>query len=1273
MARRTWALKLLDDCQAMSQQATQRYEEINGITQAVDAAVLNLEKHVKALDEKNANVQNWATEIRKEQEVVGGDWNVLFGRVQSIPAHRELIEFAIGHSLPSQHNATLQDFIDVEHTKTAVQVMTKVAKELPQDGVSVGTKVDTIMSRMDQLFDRVESSPARNMTGQVKEPANLIQDIEPLVRKVSNDYESVLSYENSPKSISQASKSALLHTKNFLPNLLKRSVEMHDILKNVSEARNEAASDAIEAMHDIASLTTLVGEANAQFATINLNAEAEEALHLVSILNSIPQNYASLLAEAVRRQEWSEKIRSDSATLANEMATFREEEEKRRRRWQKTAGADLLGNQTEAKVMDLEINVLKAEEEWPSASREDLEELIHHLQAHGSPSQMITDVSKILEELKAPTKQQTKRAKAFKAGSIHEAALGKSGLLIRGDDEIVRVLQEEKQRTESKLKSAESRIRRLEDLLHRQSHISRTSTGNMFQIPSTPISELPSAGFPPFSPRPEDMSRRSSVSSRRFSANHGAEEKSLQQKVLVLEADLVAERERASGLQGELDAGKIAKTELQGQIKQATSIKNDLMGNFEAQQREFLEERKSLENEIKRLKSKLDELEDEMDRYLGSRENEKISIDERVKALSSELDLARKEAAAEAQKAQGQVEFLRRETQLQREVQDKLERENLKLKEERKEFEGRAQTAESLVDEHYQTLVELFNRFSPTARVPVNSADLVDKLLNRASDLVRDLDVARNDVVIAQADHKNAQASFESVKSDFHRAQTELEKVRSTSVELKEDAATQRARYDALEAELDEGQQQLVLLREKIAHGETGSEALRTRLEEEERKVTAMSSDLATRFSHVGALEEELRTSKDRYRTLQAKTDTLSAQLDARSSHVKDLSQRVYVQNDRLCRLLNRLSYSVTREGGSMTIQRIPRPDRSMINANDSSDPGTNMRRSISGAIARKSMVDSGDLDLLNWMHNDDSIGEAERYASYVEKIASFDIDQFSEAITKRVKDMEYTAKKYNKDARSYREKSHIAQKEAHEKIAFKNFREGDLALFLPTRNQATGAWAAFNVGAPHYFLREQDSHKLRSRDWLLARIHRVEDRVVDLSKSMSSTKLNVSDGKSFGEASNGGDSFEDDNPFDLSDGLRWYLIDAVEEKPGAPSTPGLGKSTVASTHIDATGDIRRQKKSSSAGVEGLNKTLSKSLDSRRSSTNSKRGLPSGINGLLKSSANPGDNASLKSNSTAQVTGETSDAQIIKGKDISADKNNNAEVGYHQIDDLIGP
>lgn len=1238
MARRSWALKVVDDCESMSAQAQLRYSEVDVITRAVDAAVFNLEKHVKALDQKNADIQGWAADLQKEQDLTGTDWEAAIARLRSLPATADMIKFITGRDIRrNSRKPSLEYLVDSEEVKMAGGLVQNISTQLSRNGTELGRKVDEVLKRTDELFEKVERSPARSTMGRSAESIQLLQDIEAIAKKVSNDYESVLGYANTPKSVSQASKSALLHTRNFLPNLSKRSLEMDELLRNATEARNQIASDSLGFMHDIAALTSMLGDANTRFASMDLDGDGADAFHLLSTLTTLPVIYASFIAEAIRRREWNDKVRSDSSTLANEMAAFQDEEARRRRKWQKSTGVALWGEKTERKVMGLEVNLHGDEEEWPAATRRDLEELLEVLQSQEAKAGIIDDVTKIISDLNNPTKQQSKRAKAFKAGSIHEAALGRSALLMRGDDDLIRVLQDEKAKIESKLKTAESRVRRLEDLLHRQSHISRTSTGNVFQLSSNISPDAQNNANPMASPRlNEDTSRRSSVSSRRFSANQGPDEKAFQQKVLSLEAELIAERERVSGMEKEISMRT-------AMVEEANSTKKDLMENFDAQQREFVEERKSLEDEIKRLKSKLEELEDEIDRFLGSRENERTNIDERVRALQEELEKVRKEAEEDAKIAQGKIDFLRDDVKKQREANETMEKQLQKLRDENKAVTARAGTAESAVDEQWNILRDVHTQLTDGKSVPDELSVLREVLINTSGDLVAELESIKSDAVIARSDRDTAHKSLAEVKAELIESREKLSLEEAESSQLRETLSAEQAKFSALEAELTDERQQLSALRTKIADGETGSEALRNRLEEEERKVTNMSEYLASKLSRIGSLEEEMRSVQDKLHSAQAKHEKLSSRFDARTGRAKDLTQRVYAQNDRLCRLLERLSYSVTREGGSMVIQRIPKPDRSNanINANDSSDPGSSIRRSMSGAVTRKAMVDSGDLDLLYWMHNDDSEVESEKYDAYLSAIGSFDVEAFCEVITKRIKDIEYTAKKYSKDARAYREKSHMAQKEAHEKIAFKNFKEGDLALFLPTRNQATGAWAAFNVGAPHYFLREQDSHKLRTRDWLLARIHKIEDRVVDLSKSMSGAHLNVSDGRSFGETSNGGDSFEDDNPFDLSDGLRWYLIDAAEEKPGAPSTPGLGKTTVASAHIDATGSIRRSKK---VTTEGINRTLSKSLDSRRSSSNSKKAVPAS-SPLVKT----GSTTSLKPNPPASepVAEDMSSAQAI--------------------------
>ena len=69
-----------------------------------------------------------------------------------------------------------------------------------------------------------------------------------------------------------------------------------------------------------------------------------------------------------------------------------------------------------------------------------------------------------------------------------------------------------------------------------------------------------------------------------------------------------------------------------------------------------------------------------------------------------------------------------------------------------------------------------------------------------------------------------------------------------------------------------------------------------------------------------------------------------------------------------------------------------------------------------------------------------------------IEELRSFDHDGLLEAIAKTGK----TIRKWQKMCKAYRERS-------KGKISFRNFAEGDLALFLPTRNSPSRPWAAFN------------------------------------------------------------------------------------------------------------------------------------------------------------------------------------------------------------------
>ena len=72
--------------------------------------------------------------------------------------------------------------------------------------------------------------------------------------------------------------------------------------------------------------------------------------------------------------------------------------------------------------------------------------------------------------------------------------------------------------------------------------------------------------------------------------------------------------------------------------------------------------------------------------------------------------------------------------------------------------------------------------------------------------------------------------------------------------------------------------------------------------------------------------------------------------------------------------------------------------------------------------------------------------------ASFLETLRTYDLDAFSEAVTK----VGSVMRELLKQCKDYR-------KRAKGKISFRNFAKGDLALFLPTRNSQSKPWAAFN------------------------------------------------------------------------------------------------------------------------------------------------------------------------------------------------------------------
>jgi autophagy-related protein 11 len=630
---------------------------------------------------------------------------------------------------------------------------------------------------------------------------------------------------------------------------------------------------------------------------------------------------------------------------------------------------------------------------------------------------------------------------------------------------------------------------------------------------------------------------------------------------------LAAEKEAVANLQKEARSRNDEDGDLKRQMEETKLTKKDLMENMEAQQKEFAEERRSLEDELAKYKLKVEDAEDDLDRVLGSREHERASTDTKIQSLEAEVDQVRHEATEEVRSLVSHI----------------------------KNLESDLQQREDLDAQRRTSLVTVHKQLSSEKTAPEDHDQLISQLEDLASRSVTHLQDLTQAVAIAKSENQAIRSRAEKMESELTARIDGCETERNS---LREQLDIEKAKAVSIKAKLEEQHGHLEDLRTKFAEGETGSEALRQRVSEEESQVEKLSTQLAESKSHAISLDVALMALQ---KQISKDSETDASRLQNTASRAKEVSRRLYGVHERLLRLLEAFGFLVSYEGETMLLQRASRASASTMLI----DPSNSINRSVttpSPTPLKMHLEDLGDLTFLQWPETDDAEEETQRYKELTSTLDQFDLEMFCEAVMKRMRDMEHTARKFQKETRAYREKYHRAQSEAHEKIAFRSFKDGDLALFLPTRNQATRPWAAFNVGAPHYFLREQDSHKLHGREWLVARISKVEERVVDLSKAMESARIS-SDSRSI----TSGVSYEDDNPFELSDGLRWYLLDAAEEKAGAPSTPGLGKTTVASAHVDAKGSIRMTKK---FGSNGPTKTLNKSLDSRRSSANSRKSVP---------------------------------------------------------------
>ena len=1192
MTRRTWALDVAEIVRNGVEIVQKYSDEAEVIARSTTVALDNLKSHVGTVQNKFQKTQRWALDMLEEHKSALSDWQASTDVLKELPVRNDIVKVLQPSSSDNTDTSTLYSLVDMDKMLKAETDLSNASDVFQAKLQELGESVEELLQKTSKVQKNGESDPPN-----YGDSSGLLEESETLAKRISTDYEEVLRFQDNAKSIALASRRALVHTQEFLPMLQTIVSETRQAVTSVCEDRTTLLQKCMKTLQEISTIESGLGELQSQITALDVEPHGNDGLEAMNRIFQLPVAYGLTLIEAIRRYEWSNQVKSEIDTLHQDIAQQKDDEQRRRRKWVK-AMSEYLQDVSDSEDSAMKVDILIPDTDWPSAIRDEIFAYIDDLGALGIDD-AVRQVTQMLRELDTAAKPRKKIPAAFKNGSVLEM---EQSFVSTANGGNARSLQDEKLRLEDKLRASESRVRKLEDLVHRSSQMNRPPSGT---FGTTQDLERHNSSTTNLTARPNDnlLSRRSSISSRRMS-NQTEEEKVLVKRIVSLEAEVMR-------LQREAHAERRTSTESRDKMQEAESVKRDLMANFEAQRQEFEDERQMLEDETHKLKIRLEEAEDELDRVIGSRDHARSTSEETISNLQVEVDRLRQASDTGRQDAARQRE---RAASLEKQAQQ-LREERSAAQDHNVELANQLRNAERERQDHVSTLQVVHSNLSPSGSAPDQLAKLVTAIEILSEGLSIHARGLEEKLQLATAESKELEEKVSRAESQLQKLQKETEDHEATSVALRDALSRESGKLASVRAELSDEREELKSLRRKFAAGETGSEALRERLSEEEKKVAEYSELLAAADASASNSKQEIDSLKQRLQSLTNEEQKWKGRLEARGSRARDLSERLFQHHDRLIRMLEQLGYSVTKQDERLVIQRASKVNASTIlSGMGGVEASTMMKRTISGSSPPQHYQETSDLETLYWVTDSDGAAEAAKYQAFNSALARLDVDAAIDMITKRYKDVETMAKKYQKESRAYREKSHRLQSEAHDKIAYRSFKEGDLALFLPTRNQATRPWAAFNVGAPHYFLREQDVHKLPNRDWLLARISKVEERVVDLSRSLQSSRAQVGDRQSINtEMSDGASmrSVDDENPFELSDGLRWYMIDASEEKPGAPTTPGLGKSTVAASNVEVKGSIRLTKEGKRlkeiTASNTATKTLSKSLDSRRSSTGSKK------------------------------------------------------------------
>lgn len=1140
LERAKWAASLLSFSQTLFDSIESNIVESSVIKQAVDISLTFLRQQVVTL-KKSIDASTSFISTLEEHEELQSNLKTALETAKRIPIHKS---FVANYA----NNTKLYDWIDKEEVErvsvnfeTNVSSLREYSQKLPGMLDSVQQKVRDLENGAKVWFSAPEapinsdsllidatsaqheeiyanSDSLYNVLESWKDYKAIADDLSTVVRKIQHDCNNITSLPDTPANVRNATRIAQNQERELLPKAFAFTQDLWQIheIWAISKAYN--SKKAISFLRTLSQIQSTFGPIRSQLTQLNQTIRTtEEEQAIIARVVDMPYLYGALLFELIRRQEWIKSMKSHVSKTAETMAQWREDEIKRRTKWIRQLGGSLgmlkriggggtscFGENSDVPKVDITI-INSNETKVYNLSRKDMDDYMQLLlslnimEDHAELTKLISKSDKqnpfseavsivqqqFVQQPQQPNPQQLLRRKSlFKEGNLSEYAQTQSTTLsksisLKSIDNNSNSSNSQSSNTDAttalKIQAYETRIRKLEDLLQRNQL--RSAWPNKFKLNNSPPAEANS--------NPESKAD-----------SFEADRKLLMEKIEKLQKDLTEKDSEIEKLQA---SNKEYISQLENKnhsLEEARMMKSDLMANLSTKESEFNAERRSLREELSQAKSRNDDLEIELEREMKACSD----LEEKLRQISKQKQSI----------AANQHRSLINERKMRLSAERRLRK-----------------------------LQARYNSIRFTAQ------DLSQRLLTftiRANDMLECLGLQ---VSKEYDDDKKALLTFkiQRVKGLGRRARSALSTVANTSADLEESANNNDTNQEVSTTKSTSLSKSNSLkftastLSNRDANAGKGLAVVSTKFTlSRQGLVKPVEIDPSVLYwidsdndSEDGSEENDSSYAEDSEEETNINSDN-----DEKSSNI--LSEEKNSETDSILSNAESTSSSllVVQKNGPSSSVLTPSPlhnEGSNKNKQPASQVQNNKATSQfnhfgpSQAQKKKSKSNSTTKADSNTISAENHI-EA-RYQKFLNTIY-MDYDLLRDSVAQRFGDVENFARRLQKEVRLYRERSFTNEQLSRNKISFKSFKLGELALFLPTRNPARSPnpWAAFNVDAPHYFLNPKPEHHLESREWLVARITKIEERIVDRSS-----------GK------------EEHNPFGLSDGVRWHLLEAVEER----------------------------------------------------------------------------------------------------------------------------